>query len=156
MARAFVNGVGWIEKQTKTVDIASEGSHNITPDQGHLLSGVTVNVRFPSESETLEAIEAELDRIIAIQNELIGTDTDDTLITFTYDWYGTVHTLNAVEGMTWAEWIDTDYNTIGLTDGNSMGDYKGNIYYGVSSVWFDNAEVSINDVIISNGEYYNG
>lgn len=47
MAKAYVNGVGWIEKQTKTLDITKDGSYNITPDQGKMLSGVTVNVDTP-------------------------------------------------------------------------------------------------------------
>ena len=48
MARAYVNGVGWIEKQTKTLDITNNCSVNITPDRGKMLSGVTVNVDTPS------------------------------------------------------------------------------------------------------------
>jgi hypothetical protein len=46
-------------------------------------------------------IDEALDRIIAIQNELLG------IIIFTYN--GTEY--NAIEGMTWGEWVDSEYNT---------------------------------------------
>lgn len=46
-------------------------------------------------------IDEALDRIIAIQNELLR------IITFTYN--GTEY--NAIEGMTWGEWVDSEYNT---------------------------------------------
>jgi hypothetical protein len=49
-------------------------------------------------------IDEALDRIIAIQNELLG------IITFTID--GTEYT--ADKGMTWGEWVNSEYNTIGL------------------------------------------
>lgn len=49
-------------------------------------------------------IDEALDRIITIQNELLG------IITFTID--GTEYT--ADKGMTWREWVNSEYNTIGL------------------------------------------
>lgn len=60
-------------------------------------------------------VEAALDAIIAIQEGLIG------IITFTF--YGS--TYKAVKGMTWGEWVESEYNTDGWTlDGDyvSMGD----------------------------------
>ena len=53
-------------------------------------------------------IETALDNIIAIQEELIGT------ITFTFNG----ETYSALRGMTWAEWCDSKYNTIGLYIGD--------------------------------------
>lgn len=57
-------------------------------------------------------IEAALDRIIAIQNELLG------VITFTYN--GTEY--NAIEGMTWGEWVDSEYNTVNAVIGGMYND----------------------------------
>ena len=37
-----------------------------------------------------------------------------TLITFTIEHNGTVETLTAEEGMTWSEWMDSSYNTMGF------------------------------------------
>jgi hypothetical protein len=51
-------------------------------------------------------IEAALDSIIAIQNELMG---NTATITFTIG--GTEYT--ATEGMTWGEWVESEYNIIG-------------------------------------------
>ncbi len=48
-------------------------------------------------------IDTALDRIIAIQEELIGT------ITFTDG----INTFTALEGMTFGEWVNSKYNTIG-------------------------------------------
>lgn len=45
MAKAFVGGLGWVEKQTKTVDITENGAVVILPDGGKLLERVTVNTQ---------------------------------------------------------------------------------------------------------------
>ena len=47
MAKAFVSGLGCVEKQTKTVDIDTNGSHEILPDRLHLLDKVIVNNNVP-------------------------------------------------------------------------------------------------------------
>ena len=47
MAKAFVGGIGWLEKQTKTVNITGNGTHNIYPDAGKLLEKVIVNANVP-------------------------------------------------------------------------------------------------------------
>ena len=60
----------------------------------------------------LEAIDAELDRIIAIQNGLIPTLT---LITFYIDNYGSLETFQAVEGWTFEDWCGSEYDTLGCT-----------------------------------------
>lgn len=56
-------------------------------------------------------VETALDAIIAIQEEL-------TAITFTFY----AESLKAPDGMTWGEWIDSKYNTIGASvfDGNNV------------------------------------
>lgn len=54
-------------------------------------------------NEKFGDLDEALDRIIAIQNELLG------IITFTIA--GTEY--NAKKGMTWKEWVESEYNTIG-------------------------------------------
>ena len=59
------------------------------------------------EVEIISDINEALDRILAIQEELIGV----TLITFSID--GVECT--AEEGMTWGEWLESEYNTVGAS-----------------------------------------
>lgn len=59
------------------------------------------------EVEIIGDINEALDRIIAIQTELIGKPT----ITFSID--GVKCT--AEEGMTWGEWLESEYNTVGAS-----------------------------------------
>lgn len=68
--------------------------------------------------EQLGDIDAALDAIIAIQNELLGIGK---LISFTaVKPNGYVYNFQATKGITFEEWKDTEYNTIGL---QSIGDY---------------------------------
>ncbi len=149
MARAFVSGMGWIEKQTKTVDITKNCSVDVFPDNGKLLEKVTVNAKIDGDSyddgyeagkaeadakleaidAELEAIDAELDNILAIQNNLLPKEITFTIYNYTSN---TKTEYTAAEGMTWAEWCDSKYNTIGAyvdehnqicnTDGNCVLD----------------------------------
>ncbi len=43
-------------EQTKTVDITQNGTTTVTPDNGNVLSDVTVNVNVPSETEAEDAL----------------------------------------------------------------------------------------------------
>ena len=43
-------------EQTKTVEIISNGTTTVTPDNGNALSAVTVNVNVPSKTETEDAL----------------------------------------------------------------------------------------------------
>lgn len=43
MAMAFVEGLGWVEQQTKAVDITENGTTEIIPDRGMVLNSVMVN-----------------------------------------------------------------------------------------------------------------
>lgn len=117
MAKAFVSGLGCVERQTKTVDIDTNGTHTILPDKGHSLDKVIVNNNVPHYDDGFvdgkkaaeDTIEPELDAILAIQYELMGVKlitcgsteplTDDNTFFFK-------------EGMTWREWCDSEYNTI--------------------------------------------
>lgn len=62
-----------------------------------------------SKQAEIDDISAALDDIIAIQYELLGT------IPFSiyYDGDGNTVHLEAEEGMTWGEWCESEYNTIG-------------------------------------------
>lgn len=112
-------------------------------------------------SELIEAknligdINEALDAILAIQEELIG----DMPITFTFvDLDGNAFLLNALEGMTWGEWVESEYNTVGITNGNIDGDYVGSIYYGIYYVMFMGEKgyyetLADTDLIVANREY---
>lgn len=54
MAKAYVNGVGWIEKQEKSLDVSKDGTYNVSPDQGKLLSKVTFKVDTPDKKPEVE------------------------------------------------------------------------------------------------------
>lgn len=82
----------------------------------------TINDRIISVENNIGDIEQALDVILAIQQELIGAPT----ITFTID--GVEFT--AAEGMTWGEWCDTKYNTIGAY----VKSETGYVYVGTSAV----------------------
>lgn len=59
----------------------------------------------------------------------------------------------AKEGMTWGEWVDSKYNTIGATNGDSDGENIGVIYVGESRVGNGSTSVRATDIIEVNGEY---
>jgi hypothetical protein len=61
-------------------------------------------------SADLGDVEKALDRIIEIQKTLIGVKE----ITFTIDEDGETYTCKTLKGMTWGEWLDSEYNTLGL------------------------------------------
>lgn len=64
-------------------------------------------------------ISTALDSIIAIQDELIGnTPEEEVLITFKVG----RASCTAVQGMSWSEWIDSDYNTVAayVIDGTNI------------------------------------
>ena len=86
-------------------------------------------------------VEGALDKIIEIQNKLVGV----TLISFTIN----DNEYQTEEGMTWGEWVDSEYNTgefsnvsdyISTPDGASLWDLNDN-------------EVTSDMVIIANGAY---
>jgi hypothetical protein len=87
-------------------------------------------------------IETALDNIIAIQEELIGT------ITFTFNGV----TYSALRGMTWAEWCDSKYNTIGLytwDDGTVLTPNDNTI----GTANYDYVDIT-GDLVIIEGETY--
>ena len=98
------------EEQIKSLEVTENGDYTVLPDEGKVLSRVFVNVDVPDGMEELEAIDAELDAIIAHQNELMGV----LAFTVTYSYIGGgILALTFKEGMTWREWCDSEYNTEG-------------------------------------------
>ena len=100
--------------------------------------------------EKIGDIETALDTILAIQRQLMGIEE----ITFTIgEEINYSQEYRAVEGMTWGEWINTEYNTIGITSGNSEGVNVGQMYLGVSGLVYNGNNVLETDIIIA-GEFY--
>lgn len=133
------------EEQIKSLNVTKNGDYTVLPDDGKALSGVVVNVDTPDGMEELEAIDAELDAIIAIQKALLPP----VFIAFTID--GVEYT--AIEEMTWGEWIESDYNTLGATSGNMVGDYIGSVYQGIRGVYLNGDIAHVADMIIANAIY---
>ena len=95
-------------------------------------------------NRSVGGIEAALDAIIAIQEELMGGRT----ITF----YITGTEFTAIEGMTWVEWCDSDYNTAGyICRGDEVGWWEYNEDLGESEWWFVDATPSA--LIIAGYDY---
>ena len=89
-------------------------------------------------------IETALDRIIAIQESLIGGGI--SLISFTIS--GTSY--QAKEGMTWGEWVESEYNTGGW----SVCPWAGNnIYDGSENFIYYSGFVLVSDEIVANHDY---
>lgn len=95
----------------------------------------------PDIEGMMGSIEAALDAIIAIQEELIP---DETIIFYIYD---TEYTAN--KGMTWGEWCDSEYNTVGFFDAD------GEIDTGAGLLLTPEGDsVTGSDVIIAGAVYY--
>lgn len=94
------------------------------------------------EKVVMDDVEVGLDNIIAIQEELIGT------ITFTFNGV----TYSALRGMTWAEWCDSKYNTIGLYigDDGTVLTPNGNT---IGTANYDYVDIT-GDMVIIEGETY--
>ena len=84
--------------------------------------------------QELGDIDAALDAIIAIQNELMG-DVEEITFTLYHTFSDTTDTLKAVKGMTWSDWCASEYNTIGayILEGSNanivMHDVTGGKHY---------------------------
>lgn len=74
-------------------------------------------------------------------------DWTASLISFSVSHQGTSATLQAEDGMTWGEWIESDYNTEGFSVSN------GYINAGPYPITASTSHVRASDVITSNGSY---
>lgn len=106
------------------------------------------NARAEAEAEReaiIGDIGSALDSILAIQEYLMGKRT------FTLNIYGNIHTLDFEEGMTWGDWIVSEYNTVAIADNG------GEVYLDGVSVVRDstnlNRTLSTTDIIYENGAY---
>lgn len=95
----------------------------------------------PATDETEKATEPETEPAREITFKLMGDSC------------------TALEGMTWGEWVDTDYNFGGYYDTNlvvvsSDGEHiESNAIYGGLFIVLDGNYISPNDLIIENGLY---
>lgn len=81
-----------------------------------------------------------------------GDDGEEAnLITFSIGRVTQQTKFNAEEGMTWAEWIESDFNTIGVTSFNESVTYNDKYVQYSSS---DSTNIKLTDVIIANHGYY--
>lgn len=74
MARAFVEGLGWVEQQTKAVDITENGTYEITPDRGMVLNSVMVNTNVPQNDINLDEYVKKTDYATDAQGGVIKVD----------------------------------------------------------------------------------
>lgn len=81
----------------------------------------------------------------------LSVESEESLITFTIA--GTSY--QAKEGMTWAEWIVSEYNTDKLVNDNGIiRDSSGDTDMQVAAQNIPGFSVSATERIISNGKYY--
>lgn len=109
-------------------------------------------------------IETALDSIIEIQNGLMGSTETVETITFTLKLgdSGNDTTCSAQSGMTWGEWLDSEYNSINAQVDTDMGviygdfvDETGEILEGMVIVGADGeTPVTLTETIVSGMVYY--
>ena len=144
MAIAYVSGIGAATKQTKTVEITTNGTHEIKPSFRCVLDKVIVNTNVPS----VDTIEPMLDEIIAIQESLIPP-TFAVKHTTTQE----ITTFEFKKGITWAEWCDSEHNT---ADYFCSGDYVygGNLSAYIYDDYGNGIMARPEDAIVADREYY--
>lgn len=113
--------------------------HNIGPGTDD-----TDAVNVAQLNAAVGAIDTALDRIIAIQDELIGD--------FAFHINGEIYT--ALVGMTWGEWCDSEYNTIGAYVDETTGIVMIEGNYVARSVTSEDIDQLSNTVIIDKCDYY--
>ena len=89
-------------------------------------------------------INAALDAILEMQESLLPSAP----ISFVVEWAGDTYNLEAIEGMTWREWCNSEYNTaeVYMTEDNM-------VYIGVSGLVCDGHWQTPDDVIVANATY---
>lgn len=150
------------------IDTKKSGYMPITPSGiDHAVKvGLTTNTETLTDEEKAAAqawlgidlgdMETALDSIIAIQESLVGVE----LIDFTVN--GMVY--QAEEGMTWEEFVNSDYNPVTntMSDGKAFKNGGTNVaYFGMSNspngfVAYEGVFVTTSDTIIANRVYVMG
>ena len=101
-------------------------------------------------------ISSALDSIIAIQEILMGGKEITFTLTYSLELTPIRVTLKAEYGMTWGEWVESKYNTIGITNGNNLGEHRGTIYLEVTPVTLNGNRVYDTDLIVADAKYIVG
>ena len=129
-----------IEKATKNVPKVYNRGYSNGLKAGFAAGGGSSGVDEAS-------INIALDDVIAFQDSLIPK-----LPTFTFDDFGTLHTLEFEEGMTWGEWCASAYNTVDMYINEEQSNA---VYHLVSSVNDATSDYQIYNfhLIIANGTY---
>lgn len=60
---------------------------------------------------------------------------------------------NAIDGMTWGEWIRSSYNTLGLTAGTTLGDDTSHVYLAYTPLTLYGSTVSTTDPVYADSYY---
>lgn len=141
MAKAFVEGLGWVEKQTAVVEIDDPGTYSITPDRGKVFDAIRVTVNVdPDDYVKKTEFDALAARVEALEETLL-------VINFTVEGWGE---FKAKDGMTWAEWCENPkYNTCDWV----VSDYSNTVYTGFGTIAYNLSYVSANEPIIANRHY---
>ena len=101
----------------------------------------------------LETIENELDAILALQKEFLPPQ----IITFTVTYWGNPFgTYEAIEGMTWGKWCESDYNPTRDLDFNKLyiNEEFNAVYLNISLVRDENGIDQKSDTVLINGATY--
>lgn len=124
-------------------EISDEGYVDYYEIVGNSL--IVVEHHFAKESwvekqieHSFDSIETGLDAIIDVQNEMLG------IISFIC--VGEIYT--AIPGMTWGEWCDSEYNTVGAEV------YSGVVLFSGASICDENGTVQTGDMVIVAGGIY--
>lgn len=172
--------VSAIQTEEKEVTITANGTTEVTTSSGKYLSKVTVTTNVPTSVIEEVSTAAEMNALLVAANvgkayKFTGT-TDSTytngdiyevvqegsgsvkfkaytpntatLISFTID--GTSY--QAEEGMTWAQWVDSSYNTGSFTV-NMEYVYDSTLNYSVATSGKFPKSVSLSDTIQSQNNY---
>ena len=98
---------------------------------------------FISQEELTQLLETEyqIDKNSIYFNIVVGQE-------------GNNYSFTAKKGMTWGEWIKSEYNTMGFANGNGMGEGIGYIYLGLSGVQDNNGNSQkTTDAIVAYAQY---
>ena len=154
MAKAFVEGLGWVEKQTAVVEIDEPGTYSITPDRGKVFDAVKVSVNINLDDYVKKTdFDALVARVEALEDRV-------NVMTFSYSGINYTYTLKAKVGMTWGEWVASDFNNKSY-DGCPIWleiDSDGYVHEVGSYAYincFDTGSNATKDDVIIEGGYYN-
>ena len=123
----------------------------------HLLAKGSVEQIIITVTYEVDAGRADGDFDIAFGDISIDYSTVDTPRMISFSIYRsrdkTTETFTAEEGMTWGEWIESDYNTAGIYSYEESGGYL--LYYGSLSFSLETGgDLYPEDIIVANHTYY--